>query len=57
VRSGAELVSRIAPFHVTSEVHPPPEGEHSFILAAGRVPEVDQAIERMGRWLRRHLGA
>jgi hypothetical protein len=32
-----------------------PEGQHSFILGAGRVPEVDQAIQPMGQWLRRHL--
>jgi monoterpene epsilon-lactone hydrolase len=34
-----------------------PAGQHSFILAAGRVPEVDQAIGQMSQWLRRHLGA
>jgi epsilon-lactone hydrolase len=33
-----------------------PEGQHNFILGAGRVPEVDQAIEEMGRWLRSKLG-
>jgi epsilon-lactone hydrolase len=54
---GAEFGRRLADFKVTSEVHPMPEGQHSFILAAGRVPEVDQAIEQMGQWLRRHLGA
>ena len=37
-------------------VHPLPEGQHSFILGAGRVPEVDQAIQQTGQWLRRHLG-
>ena len=40
-----------------SEVRPLPEGQHSFILGAGRVPEVDRAIEQMGRWLFRHLGS
>ncbi|HEX6355236.1 alpha/beta hydrolase [Actinophytocola sp.] len=54
---GAEFGRRLADFEVTSEVHPLPEGQHSFILAAGRVPEVDQAIQQMGQWLRRHLGA
>ncbi|WP_205661098.1 alpha/beta hydrolase [Amycolatopsis vastitatis] len=54
---GAELGHRLTEFKVTSEVHPMPEGQHSFILAAGRVPEVDQAIAQMGQWLRRHLGA
>jgi acetyl esterase/lipase len=27
-------------------------GQHSFIMGAGRVPEVDEAIAEMGRWLR-----
>jgi acetyl esterase/lipase len=31
------------------------EGQHSFIFAAGRVPEVDDAIRDMGRWLRAEL--
>jgi acetyl esterase/lipase len=53
---GAEFGRRLADFNVTTEVHPMPEGQHSFILAAGRVPEVDQAIQQMGQWLRRHLG-
>lgn len=54
---GADFGRRLADFEVTSEVHPLPEGQHSFILAAGRVPEVDRAIQQMGQWLRRHLGA
>jgi acetyl esterase/lipase len=54
---GAQLGRRLEEFNVTSEVHTMPEGQHSFILGAGRVPEVDQAIEQMGQWLRRHLGA
>ncbi|MDH6493821.1 hypothetical protein RKD27_000327 [Streptomyces sp. SAI-126] len=33
-----------------------PEGHHSFVLGAGRVPEVGQAIQQMGQWLRKHLG-
>jgi acetyl esterase/lipase len=32
------------------------EGQHSFIMGAGRVPEVDRAIEEMGSWLRSTLG-
>jgi monoterpene epsilon-lactone hydrolase len=32
------------------------EGQHSFIMGAGRVPEVDQAVEEMGSWLRAILG-
>ncbi|MFF7549405.1 alpha/beta hydrolase [Streptomyces canus] len=54
---GAELGRRLADFKVISEVHPMPEGQHSFVLGAGRVPEVDQAIQQMGQWLREHLGA
>lgn len=53
---GAQLARRLADFKVTSEVHPMPEGQHSFVLGAGRVPEVDLAIDQMGQWLRRHLG-
>ena len=33
-----------------------PAGQHSFIMGAGRVPEVDEAIQEMGRWLRSRLG-
>ena len=33
-----------------------PEGQHNFILGAGRVPEVDRAIEEIARWLRSRLG-
>jgi epsilon-lactone hydrolase len=33
-----------------------PAGQHSFIMGAGRVPEVDQAITEMGAWLRSKLG-
>lgn len=32
------------------------DGQHSFIIGAGRVPEVDEAIARMGTWLRSTLG-
>jgi acetyl esterase/lipase len=37
-------------------LHAIPDGQHSFILGAGRVPEADQAIQEMGRWLRSKLG-
>jgi monoterpene epsilon-lactone hydrolase len=30
-------------------------GQHSFIMGAGRVPEVDDAIAEMGEWLRTKL--
>jgi epsilon-lactone hydrolase len=32
------------------------EGQHSFIMGAGRVDEVDRAIAEMGRWLNSTLG-
>jgi acetyl esterase/lipase len=33
-----------------------PAGQHSFIIGAGRVPEVDDAIAEIGIWLRSKLG-
>jgi acetyl esterase/lipase len=36
-------------------LRPVPRGQHSFIMGAGRVPEVDDAITEMGKWLRRKL--
>jgi hypothetical protein len=36
-------------------VHSVSEGQHNFSLGAGRVPEVDEAIEQMGEWLRSRL--
>jgi epsilon-lactone hydrolase len=33
-----------------------PDGQHSFIMGAGRVPEVDEAIAEIGTWLRSKLG-
>ncbi len=41
---------------VDAEVHALDEGQHSFVIAAGNVPEVDQAITDMGIWLRTKLG-
>jgi monoterpene epsilon-lactone hydrolase len=36
-------------------LYPVEQGQHSFIMGAGRVPETDQAITRMGKWLRSNL--
>jgi epsilon-lactone hydrolase len=33
-----------------------PDGQHSFIIGAGRVPETDEAIAEIGSWLRSKLG-
>ena len=38
-------------------LRPVPAGQHSFIIGAGRVPEVDHAVTEMGRWLRSKLRA
>lgn len=46
---GAEFGRRLADFKVTSEVHPVPEGQHSFILGAGRVLETDRRSLRKQR--------
>ncbi|MFI6702710.1 alpha/beta hydrolase [Streptomyces sp. NPDC050509] len=54
---GITLGRRLAEHGVTSEVHEMPEGQHSFILGAGRVPETNRAIQQTGQWLRHHLGA
>ena len=37
-------------------VRPVEAGQHSFIIGAGRVPEVDDAIAEIGSWLRKSLG-
>jgi epsilon-lactone hydrolase len=47
-----EFAKRAKDSGVDVTVHSLPEGQHNFILGAGRVPEVDQAIEEMTRWLR-----
>src|SRR5215813_10355073 len=36
-------------------VHSVSEGQHNSTLGAGRLPEVDEAIEQMGQWLRSRL--
>jgi acetyl esterase/lipase len=37
------------------ELRSVPGGQHSFIMGAGRVPEVDDAITEMGNWLHTKL--
>ncbi|MHA5048302.1 alpha/beta hydrolase [Streptomyces sp. SD15] len=43
------------PGHIGSPGHS--IGGTLAVMLPGRVPEVDQAIQQMGAWLRRHLGA
>ena len=47
-----EFAKRAKDSGVDVTVHSLPKGQHNFILGAGRVPEVDRAIEEMARWLR-----
>jgi len=51
-----ELAKRAEAAGVDVSLRSVPAGQHSFILGAGRVPEVDEAIQEMGRWLRSRLG-
>jgi acetyl esterase/lipase len=53
---GIEFAKRGKDAGVDVTLHSLPEGQHNFILGAGRVPEVDKAIEEIGRWLRSKLG-
>jgi monoterpene epsilon-lactone hydrolase len=50
-----EFAKRAKDSGVDITVRSLPEGQHNFILGAGRVPEVDRAIEEMARWLRSKL--
>jgi epsilon-lactone hydrolase len=50
-----EFAKRAKDAGVDVGLHSVPEGQHNFILGAGRVPEVDEAIEQMGQWLRSRL--
>jgi acetyl esterase/lipase len=52
----AELARRVQSAGNVVLLRPVPAGQHSFIVAAGRVPEVDHAIAEMGSWLRSKLG-
>jgi len=52
-----EFAKRAKNAGVDVELHSVSEGQHNFILGAGRVPEVDEAIERMGQWLRSRLSS
>ncbi len=56
VGEAIEFAKRAKDAGVDVGLHSIPKGQHNFIFGAGRVPEVDQAIEEMGRWLRSKLG-
>src|ERR1700746_3859884 len=52
-----EFAKRAKDAGVDVSLHSLPEGQHNFIWGAGRVPEVDRAIEEIGLWLRSKLAA
>jgi len=56
VGEAIEFAKRAKDAGVDVSLHALREGQHNFLLGAGRVPEVDQAIAEMGRWLRSKLG-
>jgi acetyl esterase/lipase len=41
---------------IESQSRPLEGAQHSFVIAGGKVPEVDAEIQAMGRWLRDKLG-
>ena len=51
-----EFAKRAKDAGVDVSLHSLPEGQHNFILGAGRVPEVDEAIAEISEWLRSKLG-
>lgn len=52
VGEAAELARRVQSAGNVVLLRPVPAGQPSFIVAAGRVPEVDHAIAEMGSWRR-----
>jgi monoterpene epsilon-lactone hydrolase len=55
VGEAIEFAARAQRAGVDVSLHAVPAGQHSFIMGAGRVSEVDEASERIGRWLRSTL--
>jgi acetyl esterase/lipase len=56
VDESIEFATRAEAAGVEVSLESVPGGQHSFILGGGRVPEVDDAIAGMGRWLRAKFG-
>jgi epsilon-lactone hydrolase len=52
----AEFGDLLVKAGVDARVYAVENAQHSFVIAAGRVPEVDHAIAEMGQWLRTTLG-
>jgi len=51
VGENVEFAKRAKDAGLDVGLHSVSEGQHNFIFGAGRVPEVDDAIEQMGQWL------
>ena len=51
-----EFAKRARAAGVDLELRSLPEGQHNFVLGAGRVPEIDAAVTEMGAWLRSKIG-
>jgi epsilon-lactone hydrolase len=51
-----EFAKRARAAGVDLELRPLPEGQHNFLLGAGRVPDIDAAVTEMGAWLRSKIG-
>lgn len=47
-----EFAARLRDAGVTTDSFAVPGGQHSYVWAAGRVPETDQAIARIATWVR-----
>jgi acetyl esterase/lipase len=50
-----EFADRAKAASLDMSLHSVPAGQHLFLLGAGRVPETDAAIAKMGQWLRSKL--
>lgn len=50
-----EFAQRAKAAGLDASLHGVPDGQHLFLLGAGRVPETDAAIAEMGEWLRAKL--
>jgi monoterpene epsilon-lactone hydrolase len=51
-----EFANRAKAAGLDVALHSVPQGQHLFLLGAGRVPETNTAIAQMGNWVRSKLG-
>ncbi|MEU0816751.1 alpha/beta hydrolase [Streptomyces mirabilis] len=50
-----EFAARVKDAGIDTETVVVPGGQHSYVFGAGRVPEVDAAIARIGAWVREKI--